>query len=58
MARSRSHRYARNRPPDRRAGLREKAYDIVILDVRKVIDYADFLVIATGTSQPQVRAIA
>lgn len=36
---------------------RKKAENIVILDVRKVSGIADFFVIATGTSEPHLRAI-
>lgn len=35
----------------------KKAEDVVILDVRKVSDVTDFFVIATGTSEPHLRAI-
>lgn len=35
----------------------KKAEDIVILDVRKLSDVTDFFVIATGTSEPHLRAI-
>ena len=34
-----------------------KAEDVAVLDVRKISDIADFLVIATGTSEPHLRAI-
>ena len=34
-----------------------KAEDIVVLDVRKVSSITDFFVIATGTSEPHLRAI-
>lgn len=35
-----------------------KARDIVVLDVRKLSSVTDFMIIATGTSDRQVRAIA
>jgi ribosome-associated protein len=35
----------------------KKAEDIVILDVRKVSGITDYFVIATGTSEPHLRAI-
>jgi ribosome-associated protein len=35
----------------------KKAEDIVILDVREVSSITDFFVIATGTSEPHLRAI-
>lgn len=35
----------------------KKAEDIVILDVRKVSSVTDYFVIASGTSQPHLRAI-
>jgi ribosome-associated protein len=35
----------------------KKAEEIVILDVRKVSGITDFFVIATGTSEPHLRAI-
>ena len=35
-----------------------KAEDIVVLDVRKISSIADYLVIASGTSEPHLRAIA
>jgi len=34
-----------------------KAEDVVILDMRKVSSIADYFVIATGTSDPHLRAI-
>ena len=34
-----------------------KAEDVAVLDVRKISDITDFLVIATGTSEPHLRAI-
>jgi ribosome-associated protein len=36
----------------------KKAENIVILDVRKLSSITDFFVIASGTSQPHLRAIA
>jgi ribosome-associated protein len=36
----------------------KKAEDIVILDVRKISTVTDYLVICTGHSEPQLRAIA
>jgi ribosome-associated protein len=35
----------------------KKAEDIVVLDVRKVSTVTDYFVIATGTSEPHLRAI-
>ncbi|OGV66903.1 MAG: ribosome silencing factor [Lentisphaerae bacterium RIFOXYC12_FULL_60_16] len=35
----------------------KKAGDIVILDVRKQTDLADYFVIATGTSNPHLKAM-
>jgi ribosome-associated protein len=35
----------------------KKAEDIVVLDVRKVSSVTDYFVIASGTSQPHLRAI-
>ena len=35
----------------------KKAEDIVILDVRKISSVTDFFVIASGTSEPHLRAI-
>jgi len=35
----------------------QKAENIVVLDVRKVSSVTDFFVIATGTSQPHLRAV-
>ncbi|MBI3415283.1 MAG: ribosome silencing factor [Verrucomicrobia bacterium] len=34
-----------------------KGENVVILDVRKISDITDYLVIATGTSEPHLRAI-
>ncbi len=36
----------------------KKAQDIVILDMRKLVNFCDFFVIATGTSDRHVKAIA
>ena len=36
----------------------KKAEDVVILDIRKMSSIADYFVIATGNSDPHVRAIA
>jgi len=35
----------------------KKAEDIVILDVRKISSITDYFVVATGTSEPHLRAI-
>jgi ribosome-associated protein len=35
----------------------KKAEDVVVLDLRKLSSVADFFVIATGTSEPHLRAI-
>ncbi|MDE2027693.1 MAG: ribosome silencing factor [Candidatus Omnitrophica bacterium] len=35
-----------------------KAQDIVILDMRELVNFCDFFVVATGTSDRQVKAIA
>src|SRR5262245_52206170 len=37
---------------------RRKAEDIVVLDVRKLSSITDYFVIATGTSEPHLRAIS
>ncbi len=36
----------------------KKAQDIIILDMRKLVNFCDFFVIATGTSDRHVKAIA
>jgi ribosome-associated protein len=36
----------------------KKAENLVVLDVRKLTSITDFFVIATGTSEPHLRAIA
>lgn len=41
-----------------KAALDKKAEDVVILDVRGLTTYADYIVVATGTSDRQVMAIA
>lgn len=41
-----------------KAALEKKAEDVVILDVRGLTTYADYIVVATGTSDRQVMAIA
>lgn len=38
--------------------LEKKAQDVVIIDVRKQTDITDFFVIATGTNDTQVKAMA
>lgn len=35
----------------------KKAEDVVVLDVRKLSDVTDYFVIASGTSEPHLRAI-
>lgn len=39
------------------AGLDKKALEVVILDVREKVDYADFVVVMSGRSDRQVSAI-
>ncbi len=48
------------RPADRaaRAALEKKASDVVILDLRKTTDFTDYFVLASGTNQKQIVAIA
>jgi ribosome-associated protein len=41
-----------------KGALDRKAYDLVVLDVRKLSSLADFFVICTGRSDTQVQAIA
>ena len=36
----------------------KKAEDIVVLDLRKLSSFTDFFVICTGSSEPQLKAIA
>ena len=38
--------------------LDKKAQDLVVLDMRGVVSYTDFLVIATGNTERQTKAIA
>ncbi len=38
--------------------LSKKAKDVVIMDLRSVTSMADYFVVCTGDSEPQVRAIA
>jgi ribosome-associated protein len=38
--------------------LDKKAEDVVILDMRGISSFTDFFLIATGTSEPQLKAIA
>lgn len=40
------------------AALDKKAENIVILDMRGISSFTDFFVIASGTSEPQLKAIA
>jgi len=40
------------------ASLDKKAEDVVILDMRGISSFTDFFVIVTGTSEPQLKAIA
>lgn len=48
------------RPADRaaQAALDKKASDVVILDLRKATDFTDYFVLASGTNQKQIVAIA
>ena len=48
------------RPADRaaHAALDKKASDVVILDLRKTTDFTDYFVLASGTNQKQIVAIA
>jgi ribosome-associated protein len=41
-----------------RAALGKKATDVVILDLRKVTEFTDFFVVASGANQRQILAIA
>jgi ribosome-associated protein len=41
-----------------RAALAKKATEVVVLDLRKVTGFTDFFVVASGTSQRQILAIA
>ena len=38
--------------------LDKKAEDVVILDMRKISSFTDFFLIVSGTSEPQLKAIA
>ncbi len=40
------------------AALDKKAEDVVVLDLRKVSSFTDYFVLATGTNQKQILAIA
>lgn len=40
------------------AAAEKKAEDIQIIDLRGISDFADFFVVCSGTSDPQVKAIA
>jgi ribosome-associated protein len=40
------------------AALDKKATDVVILDLRKTTDFTDYFVLASGTNQKQIVAIA
>jgi ribosome-associated protein len=40
------------------SALAKKAVDVLILDMRKLINYADYFIISSGDSELQVRAIA
>ena len=42
----------------REVALDKKAEDVLLLDVRKVSSVADFMLICSGKSEPQLRAIA
>jgi ribosome-associated protein len=48
------------RPADRaaRAALDKKATDVVILDLRQATDFTDYFVLASGSNQKQIVAIA
>lgn len=36
----------------------KKAENLVVLDVKKLVDYTDYLIIATGNSTPHAQALA
>lgn len=36
----------------------KKAEDLVVLDVRKLVNYTDYLIIATGNSAPHAQTLA
>lgn len=38
--------------------LEKKAVDVLVMDVRKVTDVTRFFIVCTGTSTPQVKAVA
>jgi ribosome-associated protein len=38
--------------------LEKKAYDVLLMDVRKITTVTDFFVVCSGTSETQVKAIA
>jgi ribosome-associated protein len=40
------------------AALDKKAENVVILDMREISSFTDFFVVASGTSEPQLKAIA
>jgi ribosome-associated protein len=42
----------------REVALDKKAEDVLLLDVRKVSSVADFMLICSGNSEPQLKAIA
>ena len=44
-------------PPHRGAALDKKARDVVVLDMRDVVSYTDYLVICTGNTERQTKAI-
>lgn len=48
------------RPADRaaQAALDKKATDVVILDLRKATDFTDYFVLASGSNQRQIVAVA
>ncbi len=41
-----------------RAGLARRAHDIVLLDLRHVASYADYVVVMSADSEPQLGAVA
>jgi ribosome-associated protein len=41
-----------------KAALEKKAGDVVLIDLRKLSSYADFLVVCSGTNERQLEAIA
>ena len=46
-----------SRGASRRSALDKKARDVVVLDMRDVVSYTDFLVICTGNTERQTKAI-